>query len=201
MMVLFKQHSKTKYIYLQHFLDVQILIPQILILQHSNHINSHVWQICLFVLTRAVCSGYLSTIAHTNSGRPTSGTEMSAYGDLTTFSSGADKLRPLSSPTDATERREATAPYVCLMTLQPSRKLLQLFIVLACRTYNLAAVRCFKTYCRVYQNILHSLSEYTAQFIRTYWAVYQIILHSALNCTPVVAALSLKLHFDVDIAN
>jgi len=103
---------------------------------------------------------------------------MSAYGDLTTFSSGADTLRPMSSPTDATERREATAPHVCLMTLQPSRKLLQLFILLACRTYNFAAIRYFRTYCTFCQNILHSLSECTAQFVRTYCTVYQNILHS-----------------------
>jgi len=103
---------------------------------------------------------------------------MSAYGDLTTFNSGADTLRPMSSPTDATERREATAPYVCLMTLQPSHKLLQLFILLACRTYNFAAIRCFRIYCTFCQNILHSLSECTAQFVRTYCTVYQNILHS-----------------------
>lgn len=155
-------------------LILQILILQILIFQHSSHVNSHVWQICPFVLTRAVCSGYLSTICHTNSGRPTSGTDMSAYGDLTTFSSGADKLRPLSLPTDATERRKATAPYVCLMALQPSRKLLHLFIVLACTTYNFAAVRCCSTYCAVYQNILSSISDYTAQCTE---------LHTCHGCT------------------
>jgi hypothetical protein len=187
-------------------MNVQILIPQILTLQHSNHINSHVWWICTFVLTKAVFSGCLSTISHTNSGRLISGTEMSAYGDLTTFSSGVGKLRPLSLLTDATGRREATAPYVCLITLQPSHKLLQLFIVLACRTYKFAAVRCFRIYCTVYQSILHNFSEHTlwilcinlwlckycavcqnilcslseniAHFIRTYCTVYKNILHS-----------------------
>jgi len=47
-MVFFKQHCRIKYIYLQHFLDVQILILQILILQHSNHVNS--------LFDRSVCS-------------------------------------------------------------------------------------------------------------------------------------------------
>jgi hypothetical protein len=175
---IFMQHCKIKYIYLQHLMNVQLLMLQILILQHSNHINSHVWWICPFVLTMAVFSGSLSTISHTNSGRLISGTEMSAYGDLTTFSSGVGKLRPQSLLTRATGHREATAPYVCLITLQPSRKLLQLFIVLTCRTYTFAAVRHFRIYCAVCQNILLTLSENTSQFIRTHCAVCQKILHS-----------------------